>query len=720
MFRKLLLALAFALAATSAQAQNTTCSNRPNGDTSNACANTRFVQTAIPLAGITVGSPINSGTAWGALYNNNGVLGNTAAGTSGYFLGGNGSAAPTFQAFTQPLTGGVARTWQSKAQEVVSLKDFGAACDGSTDDSTAIQAAVTALPSSGGRILVPATGVNCTFGTTITTGSKRNVVFQGQSSVAATTVASSLVYTGTGARVFDARDSNGWAWNNLSITVTNNAFNGTIIDCGGTNPGTTVSHYCAIDRVTLNGNGTNTPTCFNASEAVEFVVNQSNFNSCDIGIRGQQVLSQSTVGKILSTQFFATKTMPISDCGESWSIIGNTFEQLATSNNAGGISINSARPCKNVTIQGNWFGDANATGTWIALSANGASITGNRIANGAVGIALTGGAGYSIRNNNMENTTAFSCASSPTGGEIASNVYTGVTTYLSGTCVNFNIQGISGTALTSQLEMVNATSGSIKVVPSAGALGSLTQTLQARTGNIPSIDGTLAVASGKTATVNNTLTLTGTDGVTVPFGTRTRQTFTSGSGTYTTPANVKYILVRMVGGGGGGGGGGTGAPTAGGAGGNTTFSTATAGGGGGGAAAALATGRGTGGTASGGTFNTVGGSSGAVQAGINVMGTNGASTPFGGGGGGGISGLAAAAGAANTGAGGGGGGQSAGSLNVGSGGGAGGYVEFLITAPAATYSYAVGGAGSAGSAGTNGNAGAAGAAGVITVDEFYQ
>lgn len=48
--RKFLLALAFALAATSATAQNTTCSNRAAGDVSNACANTRFVSGAIATA----------------------------------------------------------------------------------------------------------------------------------------------------------------------------------------------------------------------------------------------------------------------------------------------------------------------------------------------------------------------------------------------------------------------------------------------------------------------------------------------------------------------------------------------------------------------------------------------------------------------------------------------------------------------------------------------
>ena len=63
----------------------------------------------------------------------------------------------------------------------------------------------------------------------------------------------------------------------------------------------------------------------------------------------------------------------------------------------------------------------------------------------------------------------------------------------------------------------------------------------------------------------------------------TQQIFTSGSGTYTTPAGVKWIRVRMVGGGGGAygalAGGGNG--NAGAVGGSTTFGSSflTAGGG---------------------------------------------------------------------------------------------------------------------------------------------
>lgn len=231
---------------------------------------------------------------------------------------------------------------------------------------------------------------------------------------------------------------------------------------------------------------------------------------------------------------------------------------------------------------------------------------------------------------------------------------------------------------------------------------------------ITSSTGTLTVTNGKTASISNTLTLTGTDGVTVPFGTRTRQTFTSGSGTYTTPANVKYIQVRLVGGGGGGAGGGT-TPGAGGNGGNTTFSTLTGSAGNGGSTQT----RGTGGAAAGGTVNFPGGPGTSALTGV-VIGGNGGTSCFGGTGTGGSASLGAQDAVANSGSGGGGGGSASGGTGGGGGGGAGGCVEALITAPAATYSYGVGAAGTAGTTGTNGAAGAAGAAGIIIVDEFYQ
>ena len=56
--------------------------------------------------------------------------------------------------FTQTGTGASARTFQSKGEDIVSVKDFGATGDGSTDDSTAIQAAINAARGSS-KVFIP-------------------------------------------------------------------------------------------------------------------------------------------------------------------------------------------------------------------------------------------------------------------------------------------------------------------------------------------------------------------------------------------------------------------------------------------------------------------------------------------------------------------------------------------------------------------------------------
>lgn len=205
----------------------------------------------------------------------------------------------------------------------------------------------------------------------------------------------------------------------------------------------------------------------------------------------------------------------------------------------------------------------------------------------------------------------------------------------------------------------------------------------------------------------------------------TVQRFTSGSGTYTTPANVKYIQVEMVGGGGGGQGSRETTWAAGaGAGGNTSFGTRTANGGAGGNITG-----GIGGTVAGSGYTVLAscnggdGSSGSVRASggvTEISSGSGAASPFGGNGGGRISGVVGLAGAGNTGSGGSGAGLSTTfSGTSGAGGGAGAYYKFLINNPAATYSYAVGAGGTGGAAGTNGFVGGAGGSGVIIVTEYY-
>lgn len=201
----------------------------------------------------------------------------------------------------------------------------------------------------------------------------------------------------------------------------------------------------------------------------------------------------------------------------------------------------------------------------------------------------------------------------------------------------------------------------------------------------------------------------------IPAKQPTRTVLTSGTGaTYTTPTGATRINPRLAGGGAGGAGATANNGTAGN---NTTFGTLTASGGSAGVANGGA--GGAGGGATGGDVNIPGGSGcGGFNPGgtsINAVGGAGGNSAFGGAGGG-VANNTGMNAAANSGGGGAGGGG-AGGGNSGGGGGGGGYVEKLITAPAATYTYTVGAAANGGAAGTN--AGGNGAAGIIIVDEYY-
>lgn len=271
-----------------------------------------------------------------------------------------------------------------------------------------------------------------------------------------------------------------------------------------------------------------------------------------------------------------------------------------------------------------------------------------------------------------------------------------------------NVSTALGSALNGSGAVVGTTSATL-VTPALGTVAS---------GNISACTSSGQVLTAPVLGTPASGTLTNCTGLPVvgiaTWVAPTIQRFTTGGGTYTTPANVKWIHVKLIGGGGGGTGSGT-TPGAGGTGGSTSFSTLTGVGGG------AATGASAGGTASGGNLinmtGNVGESNGTL--GTGHYGGVGGAGPWGGCGVAGNNGPGAGAAAvANSGAGGGGAG-SGGTGPAGTGGGAGGYVETIITSPSATYSYSVGAGGTGGTAGTSGAAGGAGGSGIIIVTEYY-
>lgn len=361
----------------------------------------------------------------------------------------------------------------------------------------------------------------------------------------------------------------------------------------------------------------------------------------------------------------------------------------------------------------------NITGTASGLTAG--NVTTNANLTGAV--TSVGNATTVVTNANLTgDVTSVGNATTLTNAPVIAKVLTG---YVSGAgvvaatdSILTAIQKLNGNDATN----ANLT-GAVTSVGNATSLGSFTsaQLLAALTDETgtgtavfsisPALTGTPTAPTAAAGT--NTTQLATTAFVRAVLG-GTSQVFTSAPGTYTTPANVKLIMVSLIGAGGGGAGSGT-APGVGGAGGPTTFGTALLTGSGGAANA------GAGGAAAGGSVinivGAIGNSPYSTSTTLIVSGASGASSYYAGGG----SGVSAAAGNAapvNSGAGGGGAGGGVG-VAAAKGGSAGGYVEHIIVSPAATYAYAVGAAGTGGTAGTGGLAGGAGGSGVIIVEEFY-
>jgi hypothetical protein len=227
--------------------------------------------------------------------------------------------------------------------------------------------------------------------------------------------------------------------------------------------------------------------------------------------------------------------------------------------------------------------------------------------------------------------------------------------------------------------------------------------------SLNSLTGALTIAPGGGIDVD-----TSTPDITISARSATIHQL-SGSGTYTSPSDSAYVVVKMCGGGGGGSGSGTGVSMGNGSGGgSTTFDTMTAGGGGGGTNTGGGT-PGAGGTLSVSSpdigWNGVPGQGPyTILASMFLPRTPGGGSVLWGGGTAGASVVGTGAGGAS--------GQMNGAGNSGASGGSGACAIGVRAGGGVAYSYSVGSGGGGGTAGTSGQIGNAGAAGTILVFEY--
>lgn len=114
--------------------------------------------------------------------------------------------------YTQGGTSAVTRTVQSRLQDFVSVKDFGAVGDGATNDTAAIQAAINYAQSRDGGLLVP-TGIYNHTGVTVAPNKSLNMIGEAYDNTVGGSVGGSVLY--------NSNTSGGHA-----ITIDNTPFTG--------------------------------------------------------------------------------------------------------------------------------------------------------------------------------------------------------------------------------------------------------------------------------------------------------------------------------------------------------------------------------------------------------------------------------------------------------------------------------------------------------------
>jgi len=263
----------------------------------------------------------------------------------------------------------VNRPFNFKLAENISVKDFGATGDGVTDDTAAIQAAITYAASVVGcNIFVPQGTYICS-GTIIFPTRSIGISLNGEGRDNTMLGGSKIVYTGTAAKFISCNDvtSRFITFNNLDISASNAAFTGTLLEV-------TIYDLC-LNQVHLSAINTGAAALINILNSVDVYITQCFFRDADYNVIGNGV----NACVFDQTEFGAAKIYCVNITNaQATSFIGCVFQQ--SDDNERGNGITGVYTGLNVT--GCWFGDIittslSPTSSLISIQGRGVNITGN-------------------------------------------------------------------------------------------------------------------------------------------------------------------------------------------------------------------------------------------------------------------------------------------------------------------------------------------------------
>lgn len=307
------------------------------------------------------------------------------------------------------------------------VRNYGATGNGTTDDTAAIQAALTAVPSTGGTVYFPAGTYKFTSTLTCT---KRNLIIRGDGGRSAgASVSTTLNFTGTGSgSAIDVQSIFGFGLFDLCIYYTSTSFTGSLIDLSITG---SASSYWRIERCMIGGNtgGAGTAYGINLNWSQDGQIVANHFVNSSYAIQGRIASGDQVNGIVIKDNVFHTsETAHIHNVGQAWTISGNVFEALRGGGAGAILQDSTSFVAESMIFTGNWLGDVTTSGgSQISAKMQGCVIEANWVGfnNGVTGITVQNGStAFAIKNNRFISagtSTGISLGSSLTKYDVSQN-----------------------------------------------------------------------------------------------------------------------------------------------------------------------------------------------------------------------------------------------------------------------------------------------------------
>lgn len=275
---------------------------------------------------------------------------------------------------------------------------YGAKCDGSTDDTTAIQNAINAAIPSGGTVVIP-DGQTCVVASQLNLGHSGSTFAVGVALVGglagssklrwggSSSTGPALLFTGNPSTLILARSSTGVTIERLAI-ITSSSFTGTVIDLSHDSTDTRCNGSpCDTEQFMLKNVGISSSSTasllVNMDRTITSVIDNCIFWGGNVQVRGASGSgSYSNANKILNSEFEGGTGVNtfIQNPSQGWVIEGNTFEINGVPVQTIGVTSGFVAG-GGILFAGNWDGDMVLSNTFTkyTLTGSGWVIAGNHI-----------------------------------------------------------------------------------------------------------------------------------------------------------------------------------------------------------------------------------------------------------------------------------------------------------------------------------------------------